>query len=300
MTRAVVTGITGQDEPVKSIFSVDVEDWFHILDIPSAPPLASWGSLPSRVERNFARLLDLFAEHDVKVTCFFLGWVAERFPHLVTRAVGEGHEIASHGYAHRLVYEMGRDRFYEDAVRARKLLEDLSGAPVLGYRSAGFSVRRDTGWFFEELARAGYQYDSSVFPASRGHGGIDRFRREPHRLVSHGASILEFPITVADLFGKPLCFFGGGYLRLFPYPLIHRMAKRVLGEGRPVMFYIHPREIDPAHPRLPMSAPRRFKSYVNLASTEAKVRRILRAFPVTTFRDYLGRYAPSLEITHAC
>jgi hypothetical protein len=117
--------------------------------------------------------------------------------------------------------------------------------------------------------------------------------------VSHGASILEFPITVADLFGKPLCFFGGGYLRLFPYPLIHRMAERVLGEGRPVVFYIHPREIDPNHPRLPMSVRRRFKSYVNLASTEAKLRRILRAFPVTTFRDYLARHAPSLEITHA-
>lgn len=285
-------------EAVRSIFSVDVEDWFHILDIPSAPPLASWDGLPSHVERNFFRLLDLFAELEVKVTCFFLGWVAERFPHLVKRALTEGHEIASHGYTHRLVYEMGRDQFYREAVSARKLLEDLSGGPVLGYRSAGFSVRQDTDWFFEELARAGYQYDSSVFPASRGHGGIDQFRREPHRVVSRGASILEFPITVVDLFGKPLCFFGGGYLRLFPYPLIHHMAERVLREGRPVVFYIHPREIEPAHPRIPMTVRRRFKTYVNLASTETKLRRILLAFPVTTFRDYLGIYAQSLEITH--
>jgi polysaccharide deacetylase family protein (PEP-CTERM system associated) len=283
----------------RSIFSVDVEDWFHILEIPNAPPLSAWNSLPSRVEGNFFRLLDLFDEHEVKVTCFFLGWVANRFPHLVKRAFAEGHEIASHGYAHRLVSEMGRNLFYADALDTRKLLEDISGAPVLGYRAAGFSVRNDTAWFFAELVRAGYQYDSSVFPASHGHGGIDHFRREPHRLVSHGASILEFPITVADFFGKPTCFFGGGYLRLFPYRLIHIMSKRVLSEGRPVVFYVHPREIDPAHPRLPMSMKRRFKSYVNLASTEGKLRQILQTFPVTTFRDYLVRQAPPLERIHA-
>ncbi|MBZ5726900.1 MAG: polysaccharide deacetylase family protein [Acidobacteriia bacterium] len=283
----------------KSIFSVDVEDWFHILDVPRTPPLSAWRDLPSRVERNFLRLLDLFAAHEVKVTCFFLGWVAERFPHLVRRAAGEGHEIASHGYAHRLVYELGRTRFYEDAVRARKLLEDIVGAPVLGYRSAGFSVRQDTLWFFAALVEAGYRYDSSVFPAARGHGGIDAFRREPHLLTAEGATILEFPITVADLAGKPLCFFGGGYLRIFPYWLIRRMGRQVLGEGRPVVFYIHPREIDPQHPRLPMSAQRRFKSYVNLRSTESKVKRILRDFPLTTFRDYLALHAASLETSHA-
>jgi len=283
---------------VKSIFSVDVEDWFHILDIPSAPPLSAWANLPSRVERNFLRLLDLFATHDTKVTCFFLGWVAERFPHLVKRAAAAGHEIASHGYAHRLAYEMGRDRFYEDALRARRLLEDLSGAPVTGYRSAGFSVRQDTQWFFETLVEAGYRYDSSVFPAGHGHGGLRAFRREPHQLTSNGASILEFPITIADLLGKPLCFFGGGYLRLFPYPLIRRMARQVLSENRPVVFYIHPREIDPNHPRLPMSAKRRFKSYVNLASTESKLNRILSDFSMTTFRDYMAANAASLEISH--
>src|SRR5688572_12427023 len=116
----------------ESIFTVDVEDWFHILDLPSTPPLSPWDSLPSNVKKNFFQLLDLFARYDVKVTCFFLGWIGERFPHLVKRALADGHEIASHGYAHRLVYEMGRHPFYEDAVHARKLLEDISGAPVLG------------------------------------------------------------------------------------------------------------------------------------------------------------------------
>lgn len=293
--------VASQPHLNESIFSVDVEDWFHILDIPNAPSLLGWDQLPSRVERNFSLLLDLFAEHEVKVTCFFLGWVASRFPSLVKRASAEGHEIASHGYAHRLVQDMGREEFYKDAVSARQILEDISGMPVRGYRAAGFSVLSGTDWFFPELARGGYQYSSSVFPGVCGHGGIGQFRREPHRRLasSDGTGIVEFPITVADFLGRSQCFFGGGYLRLFPYHLIHLMALRVLDQGRPVIFYVHPREIDPAHPRLPMSAKRRFKCYVNLASTEAKLRRIFKDFPVTTFRDYLSHNTPPMETTLA-
>jgi polysaccharide deacetylase family protein (PEP-CTERM system associated) len=264
-----------------------VEDWFHILDIPGGPPLVEWDSLPSRVEKNFMRLLDLFSGHDATVTCFFLGWVADKFPHLVKEAAKRGHEIASHGYAHRLVYEMNRREFREDGIRSRKVLEDLAGQEVLGYRSAGFSVTADTPWFFETLAEAGYRYDSSVFPALRGHGGIKFAPRQPHWTGPDGTGIFEFPITVTNWLGKPICFFGGGYLRLFPYWLIRQMSHRVLAEGRPVLFYVHPREVDPAHPRLAMGAKRRFKSYVNLSSTEKKVDQILREFPVTTFRALL-------------
>jgi len=279
-----------------SIFSVDVEDWFHILDDPSVPAIHQWASLPSRVERNFTKLLDLFSERNVQVTCFFLGWVAERFPHLVKEAADRGHEVASHGYGHRLVYEQSRSDFYADVRGARLLLEDLSGVEVVGYRAPGFSTTDETPWFFDALAEAGYQYDSSIFPAQRGHGGMPQGRREPHRIGEHDA-LLEVPITVADLLGKPTCFFGGGYLRLFPYWLIRKMAMQVLGEGRPVVFYVHPREIDPAHPRLPMTPLRRFKSYVNLETTEGKLRRILQDFPVTTFRNVLSNY-PQLVDTH--
>ena len=279
-----------------SIFSVDVEDWFHILDDPSVPTIDQWASLPSRVEKNFSKLLEIFSEKDVQVTCFFLGWVAERFPHLVKEAADRGHEVASHGYGHRLVYEQSRGEFYQDVRRARLLLEDISGVEVVGYRAPGFSTTGDTPWFFEALAEAGYQYDSSVFPAQRGHGGMPHGRRDPHR-VGEGDSLLEVPITVVDLLGWPMCFFGGGYLRLFPYWLIRRMAHQVLAEGRPVVFYIHPREIDPAHPRLPMSRKRRFKSYVNLEIMESKVRRILRDFPLTTFKNVISTY-PHLVNTH--
>ena len=271
------------------IFSVDVEDWFHILDVPSAPALAEWSGLPSRVERNFSRLLDIFSEHQVQVTCFVLGWVGERFPQLVKDAVARGHEIASHGYAHRLVYEQTRGEFYEDVHRARLLLEDIAGVPVVGYRAPGFSTTSETPWFFEALAEAGYQYDSSIFPAHRAHGGIPDARRDPYRV--NGDGILELPITVANFMGRGMCFFGGGYLRFFPYWLIASKVKEVAASGRPVVFYIHPREIDPEHPRLPMSASRAFKSYVNLESTEPKLRRILREFPVTTFQKVISNYS---------
>jgi len=272
----------------ESIFSVDVEDWFHILDVPGAPALSSWHQLPSIVEPDFRRLLDLFDQHHARVTCFFLGWIAERYPHLVREAAARGHEIASHGYAHRLVYQSSRQEFFEDASRARRLLEDLAGAPVLGYRSAGFSVTESTQWFFEALVEAGYAYDSSVFPGPRGHGGMSHAPREPHRIPTPAGPLMEFPITVSTLLAKPLCFFGGGYLRLFPSWLIRRAVRQVLAEGRPVVFYIHPREIDPSHPRVPMPLARRFKSYVNLATTETKLRRILTEFPVTTFRDFMA------------
>jgi polysaccharide deacetylase family protein (PEP-CTERM system associated) len=279
-----------------SILSVDVEDWFHILDVASEPPLETWHTLETRVEKNFRRLLELFEQHHAHATCFFLGWVGERFPHLVREAVRGGHEIASHGYAHKLVYQTTREEFHADALRARQLLEDIAGSPVAGYRSAGFSVTENTMWFFDALVEAGYQYDSSVFPAARSHGGMPTARREPHYIVP---GLMEFPMTVTGLLGQPLCFFGGGYLRIFPYTLIRRMARRVLAEGRPVIYYIHPREIDPAHPRLPMSAARRFKSYVNLPSTEGKLCRLLDEFPAISFREFLAARAGMLEEAHA-
>lgn len=272
----------------RCVFSVDVEDWFHILDVPSSPPISIWDRMPSRVETNFYRLLDLFSAKKVQVTCFFLGWVAEKFPHLVREAVHRGHEIGSHGYSHRLVYQMVAREFREDARYSRLLLEDLTGSAVLGYRSAGFSMTDATPWFFQELAAAGYVYDSSVFPAKRGHGGMPEALRIPHTVTHDNSGIVEFPMTVTDFGADDLCFFGGGYLRLSPYWLIRRMTKKVLASGRPVVFYIHPREIDPDHPRLSMSLPRRFKSYVNLRWTENKIRRILEEFPVGTFRDCLA------------
>ena len=281
----------------RSIFSIDVEDWYHILDVPSAPPLSEWDALPARVEQNFRRMLDILAETGSRATCFFIGHIAKRFPALVREAKARGHEIASHSYEHRLVYDMSPADFCEDARRARQTLEDISGGPVRGFRASGFSVTDQTPWFFEKLVEAGYSYDSSTFPAARGHGGLKGGALAPYGRDTASGKLAEFPVTVAEVLGKRLCFFGGGYLRLFPYPLVKRMSRAVLDEGRPVIFYVHPREIDPGHPRLPMSASRRFKTYVNLDTTERKIRQILADFPVTTFGDYLAENRSALGVS---
>jgi polysaccharide deacetylase family protein (PEP-CTERM system associated) len=271
----------------KCIFSVDVEDWFHILDLPSTPDLSEWDSLPSRVEKNFGRLLEIFDEKQVKVTCFFLGWVARRFPHLVEEADRRGHEIASHGYAHRLAYQMTSHDFYQDAFTSKRIIEDIVGHPIWGYRCSGFSVTEKTPWFFDKLIEAGYRYDSSVFPASRGHGGLRNGHYAPYWVGSSSEGLIEFPLTVTKLLGRPLGFFGGGYLRLFPSVLIEHMTRKVLREAPLVIFYVHPREIDPGHPRLPMNLGRKFRSYVNLKRTEPKIERLLAEFEFTTFRDFI-------------
>jgi polysaccharide deacetylase family protein (PEP-CTERM system associated) len=272
-----------------TVFSVDVEDWFHILNV-QGPDMSMWATLPSRVECNFMRMLDLMSESNARSTCFFLGWIAERYPHLVREAQKRGHEIASHGYAHRLVYLMSASDFRADALRAREVIEQTAGTPVLGYRAPGFSVTEKTPWFYDELLAAGYSYDASVFPAVRGHGGMKSARRAPHRITTAAnqeRSLIEFPQSVVEVLGKRLCFFGGGYLRLTPWPVIRAMGSRALRHSSPLIFYIHPRDIDPDQPRLPMSASRRFKTYVNLKSTESKLRSVLRHFPTTSFEAFL-------------
>jgi polysaccharide deacetylase family protein (PEP-CTERM system associated) len=276
----------------RCVFSIDVEDWFHILGVPSTPRLAEWDDLPSHVERNFIRLLDLAAEHDVRCTCFFLGWVGKRFPQLVKTAVERGHEIASHGWAHRLAYELSPGEFYEDAVRSKSVLEEISGRAILGYRSAGFSLTEENSWVFDQLLRAGYVYDSSVFPARRSHGGWQNGEFYPYVVNRTGGSLLEFPMTTEKVLGRPICFFGGGYLRFFPLSVIQSMTEGVLQQGRPVIFYVHPREIDPTHPRLKMGRMRRFKSYVNLESTEVKLHQLLETFEFVT----LGTLAAEMTV----
>jgi len=289
-TAAPATGA----EDHGSVFTIDVEDWFHILDTPSTPPLEAWARLESRVEANFRKLLALLGEADVRATCFFLGWVAEKLPHLVREAADAGHEIASHGYAHRLIFRQNRQEFLDDVSRAKKLLEDISGTPVWGFRAPGFSIVAQTPWALDCLAAAEYRYDTSIFPGSRGHGGQKGAPLAPYRIRRESGDIIEFPITLARVLGRRMCFFGGGYLRLFPFGVIRRMARRVHAEGRPVLYYIHPRDIDPDQPRLEMSAIRRFKSYVNIRTAECKLRRLLREFRFTPVSEWLERHMPAV------
>lgn len=255
-----------------SVVSVDVEDWFHILDSPGTPDLAVWESLEDRVETNLQRMLDLFSQTGVRVTLFWLGWVAQRHPDLVRRCRQAGHEIASHGYAHLLAYQVGPRAFRQDVERARKLLEDILSEPVMGFRTAGFGITAQSLWALEEVRAAGHRYDSSIFPAPRGHGGMPESVLGPHLISTPAGELLEWPMPVVEALGRRVNLFGGGYLRISPRWLIRWGLGRLRRSGQPLVVYVHPREVDPHHPRLKLGLGRRIKSYIGLSSTMPKLR----------------------------
>jgi len=258
--------------------TIDVEDWFHILEV-GGPPLREWAGLPSRVEACTDRLLELFRKHGVKATFFVLGWIAEHHPTLVRRIVDAGHEVATHGYGHLLVHQVSPREFRDDLRRSTRLLEDLSGRRVVGHRATGFSITRASLWAFDILKEEGLVYDASVCPAPHGHGGLPGYPLHPYRQpAGERGTIWEFPVSCLQIGPWRLPFSGGGYLRLFPYPLIARQIRRLNRRGHPAIVYVHPREVDPFHPRLPMPLLRRFKSYVNLGTTLSKLDRLLTEF----------------------
>lgn len=275
--------------PIVNAMTIDVEDWFHILEVEDAPSIAEWSKLPSCVGRNVDRLLHLLEETDTRATCFVLGWVAERYPDLVRRIAEAGHEIASHGYAHGLVNELGPDRFRDDVQRSIELIEKAAGVRPAGYRAPGFSITAATPWALEVLSDLGMAYDASVFPANSGHGGIAGSERLPHRLsLPAGGTLTEFPVSVTDVLGKRIGYCGGGYLRLFPHRFVRARIARANAREEPVLVYVHPRDIDPHHPRIRMPLKRRFKSYVNLSTTYEKLRRLLDEFRFGTISQALS------------
>jgi polysaccharide deacetylase family protein (PEP-CTERM system associated) len=264
------------EKPTPNAFTVDVEEWFHIIDADQAPTPAEWDRQESRVEGATERLLEILAGADVRATFFFLGWIAERHPELVRRVAAAGHEIATHGYAHELVYRLGPEGFREDTRRAKGTIEDLAGAGVVGYRAASFSITPETPWAFDVLAAEGFAYDSSLFPAPRAHGGFSLDRMRPFRITGpEGGELWEFPIVPFRVGSWSVAFAGGGYLRLFPLRLVELATRSLNRRGVPVTYYVHPREVDPEQPRMPLSWKRRFQYYVNLRATPAKLAGLL-------------------------
>jgi polysaccharide deacetylase family protein (PEP-CTERM system associated) len=274
----------------ENVLTIDVEDWYHILDSPVVPNMGSWGSMESRVEQNMLRILELLERSGVKATFFWLGWMAERHRSLVLMCRKAGHEIASHGYAHVLPYKIGPNSFREDANRAKVILEDIVGETVLGYRAPGFGITNETRWAFEIIKELGYSYDSSVFPGVRGHGGIPGASLEPYIIKTNSGFLLECPIPAVKVFGRRLFLFGGGYLRLAPRFLIYWGFNKLHSKGQSVIIYIHPREIDPEHPRLPLSMIRRFKSYVNIRGTLPKLEWMCERYTFGTMREFASRW----------
>ncbi|MGE4606401.1 MAG: XrtA system polysaccharide deacetylase [Myxococcota bacterium] len=270
-------------------FSIDVEDWFHILELEGAPSLGDWSKLESRVERNLDRLLEIAEAASVRATCFFLGWVVEHHPETAKRALAGGHEIATHGYGHDLVTEIGPSAFRTDLEREIETVERATGVRPVGYRAPGFSISENALWAFEILAELGIEFDSSIFPVKRAHGGLAGANPLPHSIdLPGGRSLAEFPISVTSVLGQRVAYCGGGYLRLFPYWFIRSRIAAANARGEPVVIYIHPRDIDPDQPRIEMPASRRFKSYINLGGTGDKLSRLLTEFPFGTVSEALG------------
>ena len=264
---------------IRNAMSIDVEDYFQVSAFAPHIRREDWDSLPCRVERNVDVILGLLDDADARATFFTLGWIAERHPQVVRRIVDNGHELASHGYGHQRASDLTPAAFRDDITRAKRLLEDIGGVAVRGYRAPSFSINRANWWAVAELEDAGYQYSSSIYPVRHDHYGMPDAPRFPHR--PNGASgILELPPTTLPLFGRNLPAAGGGWFRLLPYEVSRWMLRRVHAQDQaPCMFYFHPWEVDPDQPRqagLPAKA--RFRHYVNLQRTAGRLRKLLNDF----------------------
>jgi polysaccharide deacetylase family protein (PEP-CTERM system associated) len=259
--------------------TVDVEDYFQVSAFEAHIARSSWDSIPTRVERNLDTILELLMRHDAHATFFTLGWVAQRYPSLIRRIVGEGHELASHGFNHGRAHEQTREEFAEDVRSAKRLLEDIAGVPVCGYRAPSFSIGHANLWALECLAEAGYRYSSSIYPIRHDHYGMPDAPRFSHR-PRNAQGLIEIPVSTVRVLNRNFPAGGGGYFRLMPYALSRWCLRRVNQVDRePCVFYFHPWELDPDQPRqkgVPLKT--RFRHYVNLTRMRARIERLLRDF----------------------
>jgi polysaccharide deacetylase family protein (PEP-CTERM system associated) len=262
---------------IVNALTVDVEDYFQVSALAPYIDRTDWDAIPCRVERNTETLLRLFEEAGAHATFFVLGWIAERYPGLVKRMVAAGHELASHGYGHMRATDQTRDEFLGDISRAKKTLEDIAGVEVRGYRAPSFSIGSDNPWAFDCLLAAGYRYSSSIYPVRHDHYGVPDAPRFPY---ASQPGLMEIPITTVRAMGRNFPAGGGGFFRLLPY-VISRAAIRQVNrrDGRPAVFYLHPWEVDPDQPVVPGTTLKtRFRHYINLSRTEARLRRLTRDF----------------------
>ena len=261
---------------ITNALTIDVEDYFQVSAFAPYIARADWDARECRVERNVERILQLLERRAIKATFFTLGWIAERYPHLVRRIVENGHELASHGYGHERASDLSEAAFFDDIRRAKVLLEDLSGIEVMGYRAPSFSIGSANLWAFDCLERAGYRYSSSIYPIAHDHYGMPDAPRFAHRV----RGLLEVPATTLRALNRNWPASGGGYFRLIPYGLSRWMLNRVnQRDAQPATFYFHPWEIDPGQPRIPgISAKTRFRHYVNIGRMEGKLDRLLSDF----------------------
>jgi len=269
----------------KNVVSIDVEDYFHAETFSSVVDRTQWDSYTSRVEGNTRCLLELLGNLNVQATFFVLGWVAERFPGLVREIAAGGHELACHSYWHRLIYKLDPAEFREDTRRAKDVIEQIAGQPLTGYRAPTYSVTDRSVWALDILTELGFTYDSSIFPIRHDRYGIPGAPRAPFRFQTPSGPMTEFPITTFRFGGQNMPVGGGGYLRLLPQLYTRLGLKSVEKEGLPIVIYIHPWEVDPDQPHLPVGLKSRLRHYTNLSRTYDRFRSVLQQGNYTSFRE---------------
>jgi polysaccharide deacetylase family protein (PEP-CTERM system associated) len=275
-------------DPIYNAFSVDVEDYYMVSGFADVVMTDNWHTYESRVEKNTYRILDLMDEHCVKGTFFVLGWIAERWPSLTKEIHVRGHEVASHGYNHRLVYDQTVQDFRTDINRTKKILEDITGHPVIGFRAASYSITKKSSWALDILVEEGYKYDSSIFPIHHDRYGMPDALRFPHVLETENGKLIEFPPSTYTLMGQNIPVCGGGYLRFLPLGII-KMAIRKINkkERQSAVIYIHPWEADVDQPRLKGRLSSNIRHYLNLKSTMPKITALMKEFKFKPFSSLL-------------
>lgn len=282
------------DRTPPAAMSIDVEDWFQVENLKGAIDPATWDDQQRRVVTNTERMLEIMQRRGVRSTCFILGWVADREPALIKRIAAEGHEIACHGYGHDLIYSLEHEAFREDIRRAKGIIEDLTGASVVGYRAPSFSI---TDWAIDILQEEGFTYDSSAFPTI----AHDRYGKlsgmdagEP--IVEIRPGFHEVCVSTLQVGKRGVPWGGGGYFRLIPYPVFRRGVARILGAAQPYVFYIHPWEIDAGQPRVSgLKRSHAFRHYVNLSRCERRWDSLLGDFAWCPMNELLSRMLSAQE-----
>ena len=276
---------------VTHAMTIDVEDYFHVAAFKDNIKVSDWDSMPCRVEKNTARLLQLFNDANIKATFFVLGWVAERYPQIVRDIKAQGHEIASHGYSHQLIYTQSQDVFREETAKSKAILQEQAQCEVVGYRAASYSITRKSLWALDILAELGFTWDSSIFPTHHDNYGIPGSPERPYRITTHnGTELTEFPLTTAKVLGQSIPAAGGGYFRQYPYALSRWLFQRASdNQTKPQIFYLHPWEIDPEQPRVEgASRFSRFRHYTNLHRCLPRLERMLADFKFGTVSESLA------------
>jgi len=269
--------------------TVDVEDYFQVAAFSESISTSSWSKYESRVESNTIRILDLFDHKNIKATFFVLGWVAERSPALVNEIFNRGHEVASHGYSHQLIYKQDKEIFYDETKRSKDLLEDIINHKIEGYRAASYSITKQSLWALDVLTDIGFSYDSSIVPVHHDLYGIADSPRIPHVLTApNGKTIIEFPPSTLSLPGMNLPVSGGGYFRLYPFWFSKASLKWVNRHDEiPFIFYLHPWEIDPDQPKMNGKWFSRFRHYNNLDKCFNRLDKLVDTFEFTTTKNVL-------------